>query len=105
MSDFMQLTTYKKGALYCADCAKCGATMYSHEWGHCDNNEMRDALENGTAHCADCGGRADPDTFQSLGRQYACHYSAPGYMDQTDYMYGKNRRVLEREVKQMFGDY
>ena len=101
---FMTMHTYQKGALYSADCAKCGATMFSHEWVTGDNNEMRDAMQAGTARCEDCGGNADADTFMDCGRQYACRYSANGYMDCTSFSYGKNRRTLEREVRDMYGD-
>lgn len=99
---FMQIQTTKKGALYCADCAKCGATMYSHEWASWNNNDDRDALQDGSARCQECGGNADPETFTDCGKQYACRYSAPGYMDCTDWNFGKNRRLLEREVRQMY---
>jgi ribosomal protein L37E len=103
MTDFMQLTTYKKGALYVATCNRCGLDIYSHEWYHVNNNDLRDALQNGTARCDECGlGKADPATFQQLRDSYACHYSAPGYMDCTPVMYGTNRRELEREVKNLY---
>lgn len=96
----MKLTTYEKGATYFADCAKCGATMASHEWYHGDNNERRDAMQNGTLQCdVCCSGKANPDTFHDAGRMYACHYTMPGYLDQTEPMYGKNRRKLEKEVR------
>jgi hypothetical protein len=72
----------KKGALYCADCAECGATLYSHAWS---TNDDHDALQDGTD-------RADPETFQ-----YAARYSAPGYLD---WSYGANKR----EVKEMYGN-
>ena len=101
---FMKLETTKKGALYCADCAKCGTTMYSHEWASWSNNDDRDALQDGTAQCPDCGGNADPETFMDCGRQYASRYSAPGYMDCTDWSFGKNLRKLEREVRDMYGE-
>lgn len=101
----MQIQLLKKGALYSADCAKCGCTMYSHEWSTWDNNEMRDAMQAGTARCPQCcTGVADADTFMECGRQYACRYSAPGYMDCTDWSFGKNKRALLREVREMYGD-
>jgi len=100
---FMELQTLKKGALYSCDCAKCGATLYSHEWADIDNNSRRDAMQSGTLQCDCCSiGRADPETFHNCGRQYACRYSAPGYLDCTDWSYGKNRRKLEREVRDLY---
>ena len=99
---FMQLQVYKKGRLYCADCAKCGATMYAHEWITDDFNGDRDAMQAGTARCPECGGHADADTFTDCGRQYAGRYSAPGYMDCTDWSFGTNRRNLERELRNMY---
>ena len=110
-----ELQTTRKGALYSCECAKCGATMYSHEWAHDDHNERRDAMQTGTLRCDDCGvGRADPETFAQckpggyniggdLRKFYACRYSAPGYLDCTDWSFGTNRRDLEKDVRQMYG--
>lgn len=99
----MELQVTQKGALYCAECSKCGMTMYSHEWATWDNNDERDALQDGTARCQDCGGRADPATFMDCGQQYAARYSAPGYLDCTEWTFGKNKRALIREVRAMYG--
>lgn len=102
---FMELHIYQKGALYSADCGKCGATMYTHEWIEDDHNERRDAMQNGTLACNECGtGRADPDTFMDCGKQYAGRYSAPGYMDCTDWAYDTNEARLRRELRSMYGD-
>lgn len=101
---FMELEITQKGHLYCADCAKCGTTIYSHEWATWDNNGTRDALQDGTARCDQCGGNANPDTFFDCGMQYAARYSASGYLDCTDWSYGKNKRDLIREVKAMYSD-
>jgi NAD-dependent SIR2 family protein deacetylase len=98
---FMQLVTYRKGRLYCADCAKCGSTMYWHEW---TSDGSADDLREGTAVCDECGGRADPETFADCGRQYAGRYSAPGYMDCTSWSYGANLRTLQRELRSMYAD-
>jgi DNA-directed RNA polymerase subunit RPC12/RpoP len=102
MSNFMKLEVTQKGATYCADCAKCGQTMYSHEWASWSNNDDRDSLQDGTAQCPDCGGRADPDTFTDCGRMYAARYSAPGYLDCTDWTYGKNKRELMRDMRDLY---
>lgn len=102
---FMQLQITKKGHLYCADCAKCGTTIYSHEWATWDNNNARDALQDGTARCDQCSGQTDPETFTDCGMQYACRFSAPGYLDSTEWNYGKNRRKLEKEVRDLYGAY
>jgi hypothetical protein len=101
---FMQLELTRKGRLYCADCAKCGATLFAHEWAHAYNNDDRDALQSGTYHCDQCSGRADPETFTDCGMQYAARYSAPGYLDCTDWSYGTDKRKLLREVREMYGD-
>jgi hypothetical protein len=100
---FMQLQITPKGATYCADCAKCGATLYSHEWATGYNNDDRDALRDGSYVCSECGGHADPETFTDCGRQYAARYSAPGYMDCTDWAYGRNKRELLRTVREIYG--
>jgi hypothetical protein len=102
---FMELETLQKGALYSCECAKCGATLYSHEWAHTDHNERRDAMQAGTLACDQCAiGYANPETFGAVGPRYACRYSAPGYLDCTDWHYGTNWRALEREVRDMYGD-
>ncbi len=102
---FMSLYMTDKGALYACDCAKCGATLYSHEWVDDDHNERRDAMQAGTLRCDQCfTGRADPETFHECGRQYAARYSANGYMDCTDWHYNANKRTLAREVREMYGD-
>lgn len=99
----MELEVTDKGALYCADCSKCGMTLYSHEWASWDCNGDRDALQNGTMRCPECGGNADPDTFSDCGKQYAARYSASGYLDCTDWTFGKNKRELIRDVRSMYG--
>lgn len=102
---FMEMQIFKKGALYSCYCAKCGATMYTHEWFHMDFNDMRDAMEAGTLRCDECSiGRADPDTFRKERNSYAGWYSAPGYMDCTLPMFGSNLRTLKRELRDMYGE-
>ena len=105
MTDFMQMQITRKGALYTADCDKCGTTMFVHEWATWDNNEERDALQAGTLRCPHCPGHADPDTYTEHGRKYyAGRYSAPGYLDRTDWHYSTNLRTLKRELRDMYGD-
>lgn len=100
---FMQLQIFRKGATYTADCAKCGTTLYSHEWFHVDHNERRDAMRDGTLQCDHCStGRADPETFQELRPHYAGWYSAPGFMDCTEPMFDTNRRRLERDLRDIY---
>ena len=101
---FMEMYIYQKGRLYAADCAKCGATHYAHEWITDDLNGERDAMQEGTLRCDECGGTIDGETFTNCGRQYAGRYSADGYMDCTEWHYGRNRRALERELRDMYGD-
>ena len=100
----MQLQITQKGALYRAECAKCGASLYVHEWATWDNNNDRDALRDGTYQCDQCSGRADPETFQYCGRQYAARYTMPGYLDCTDWNYGPNKRRLIRETRDLYGE-
>lgn len=68
---FMKMVTYAKGALYCADCSKCGVTHYAHEWTTDAFNEERDAMEAGTLRCPECGGKIDASTFIKCKRSYA----------------------------------
>lgn len=101
---FMDLEITRKGALYSCECSKCGATLYAHEWATWDINERRDAMQDGSLRCDECSGHADPDTFsQHRGKFYAARLSASGYLDCTDWTYGTNRRVLARDVKEMYG--
>lgn len=101
----MELYHTPKGALYSADCNKCGRTIYVHEWASWDCNNERDAMVAGLLRCPDCHGRADPDTYRDHGRRYyAARYSADGYMDCTDWNYGTNLRALLRETRDMYGD-
>lgn len=100
---FMQLQIIQKGALYSCECAKCGITMNTHEFVHMNHNERRDAMQAGTLACDECGSHADPDTFDDWGKQYAGRYSAPGYMDCTDWLYDTNKRRLAREVRRQYG--
>ena len=100
----MEMQIFKKGHLYSADCSKCGATQFSHEWLHYDNNDRRDAMKNGTLRCNDCNGIVDAKTFIDCGRQYAGWYSMPGYLDCTDVSFGKNLRQLKTELREMYGD-
>jgi NAD-dependent SIR2 family protein deacetylase len=101
---FMELQIYRKGALYSADCSKCGATNYTHEWITDDHNGRRDAMEQGAAVCTECGGSTDPKTFHACGRQYAGRFSAPGYLDCTEWLFDANKRSLERTLREIYGD-
>lgn len=105
MSHFVLQVT-QKGALYSGDCRKCGQTHFVHEWATWSNNEERAAMQAGALRCADCSGMIDPETFRYCGRQYAARYSAPGYLDCTDWFFGANRRKLVREVRDFYdGDF
>jgi len=101
---FMQMYITKKGALYSCDCAKCGCTIYAHEWADGPFNDIRDAMQDGSIRCSECGGAGDPETFTYCGRQYAGRYSADGYLDCTSWNYSKNLRALSRELRDMYGD-
>lgn len=102
----MQMQIFCKGALYSADCVKCGCTNYTHEWFHTDHNERRDAMQDGTLQCDECcNGRVDPETFTQCKRSYAGWYSAPGYMDCTSPpSFNPNLRTLKQELRDMYGD-
>lgn len=100
----MELQVTQKGALYSAECAKCGATIFAHEWASWDPNELRDAMESGGRCCKECGGCADPETFSYIGKHYAARYSMPGYLDCTEWTYGTNKRALIRDVRRGYGE-
>lgn len=98
---FMQLQTYKKGRLASCECGRCGATNYWHEWA---SDGQAEDLKAGR--CNECGRALDPESYwESRSRNwYAGRYSAPGYMDCTDYSYGKNKRALARELRDLYGN-
>lgn len=104
MSEFMTMHVYDKGATYTCDCAKCGATMWAHEWADLDFNDRRVGMQAGTLRCDECSGHADPETFRKLRDHYAGRYSADGYMDCTSWSYDTNRRRLKRDLRDMYGD-
>lgn len=108
MTSFMQLWISKKGSLYSCDCAKCGMTAYSHEW-------ISDTVLNEQSmwkqqsplsgpRCPDCGGAFDLSTFRYEGKQYAGRYTAPGYMDCTDWSYSPNHKTLAKVLREMYGE-
>ena len=100
---YMQFQIYRKGATYSADCAKCGSSIYTHEWVNDDHNERRDAMQAGTCPCDVCHGRADPATFMRERDQYAGRFSAPGYLDCTEWMFDTNKRRLAKTVREYYG--
>lgn len=102
---FMEMDILKKGKLYSAECGYCGVAMHVHEWASADPNEERDALQAGTMPCSHCAvGRADPATFHEHARpHYAGRYSAPGYLDCTDWEYDTNLRRLRRTLRETYG--
>ena len=42
------------------------------------------------------------DSVTIVRNQYGAHYTAPGYMDQTEWTIGNNKRNLIREVRSMY---
>ena len=101
----MQLQVLRKGAVYTCECAKCGATLYTHEWAHYDHNDRRDAMQAGTLPCDECfSGHADPGTFGPMRDMYAARLTMPGYLDSTEWTFGTNLRALVRTMKEMYGE-
>jgi hypothetical protein len=102
-SGFMVLEMTRKGAHYTAECNRCSATMHVHEFATWDNNNERDGLEDGSLTCPECmNGKADPETFRQERNCYAARFSAPGFMDCTEWTFGTNKRTLEREVRDLY---
>jgi DNA-directed RNA polymerase subunit RPC12/RpoP len=103
MSEFMQMEILQPGVLYTADCAKCGQTYHAHEWTHNDPNGAREGMQAGTLRCEECGGKVNPETFSEQRRVYAGRYSAPGYLDATDWSYDTNLRRLKKQLRDLYG--
>ena len=101
---FMEIELLRRGALYSCECSKCGATLFTHEWADSDHNERRDAMKDGTLRCDECNGRVDAETFAEEGRQYAARYSAPGYLDCTEWQFDTNKRRLCRDLRALYGE-
>lgn len=102
---FMELEMCGKGKTYCCECAKCGATLYTHEWAYMDHNERRDAMQNGTLRCDHCAsGTADAATFEQMRDCYAGRYSASGYLDCTDWEFDANKRRLKQTLREFYGE-
>ena len=102
MSDFVEMETTRKGTMYSCDCSNCGVTVIVHEWATWDNNEARDAMYSGTLHCQECHrpvGNVDVVVTHNV---YAGRYSAPGYLDCTDWEYDTNKRRLERTLRDLY---
>lgn len=94
----MELELIRKGTLASCECEKCGCTNYWHEWIDCGG---ADDLPN--SRCTECGGKMDKETYWEGKGWYAARYSAPGYLDCTDWHYGRNKRKLVAEVDELYG--
>lgn len=44
------------------------------------------------------------EAIELTGLGYLARFSAPGYLDATDWCFGTNRRALIADVKQFYGD-
>lgn len=105
MTDFMEMEILQKGTLVSAECPRCGAVAFAHEWADFDFNGKRDAMQEGKLNCDQCNHIVDSTTFHDLGRKwYAGRYSAPGYLDCTDYEYDTNLRRLEKTLRDLYGE-
>lgn len=96
---FMEIETIRKGTVYEADCQKCGCTNFWHEWVHGGQGS-----ELAEYPCDQCGHKIGNEPIKHPRKEYACRYSAPGYLDCTDWNYGTNRRILENDTRAMYGD-
>lgn len=99
---FMKLEITRKGTLAMSDCKKCGQTHYAHEWTSWDFNEERDTLQETFTLCSECFGLNDIKTYREQENVYAGRYSAPGYLDCTDWHYDTNKRRLEKKLRDMY---
>lgn len=104
-NSFMQPHITRKGALYSCDCAKCGTTIFAHEWASPDFNEDRDAMANGTFRCHECSGFGNHFTFRHHPLpEYAARLSAPGYMDCTNWSFSPSKRRVLAELVNLYGN-
>lgn len=99
---FMELQVMQRGRLASVECSKCGIDIFWHEMV---NEGQAEDLK--SARCPDCGGKTDPETlWVSRSRNwYAGRYSAPGYLDCTDWHYSKNERKLIKELKDAYDEF
>lgn len=98
---FMECEIYPKGALYACDCQNCGSTTYWHEWVSEGSSDELHAER-----CAECFKQLsnDPKDVTYCGRQYAGRYSAPGYLDCTEWQYSPNKKTLKQELDSIYGE-
>lgn len=98
---FMKMQITRKGRLATIECAKCGQTIYWHEW--VSDGQAEDLKDWA---CPECGRKADTETYwESRSRNwYAGRYSAPGYLDCTEWNYSKNLRKLKAELRDYYGE-
>lgn len=94
-----------KGTLCSVECTHCWTTSYAHEWASWDFNAEREAMEKGLYNCQGCGRRVHPDTYRESKPQtyYGARYSAPGYLDRTEWLYGTNKRKLAHDCRALYG--
>lgn len=101
MGTTIEITT--KGALYSAECAKCGSTNYTHERVHDDHNERRDGLQTGHVRCTECwSGRTTPTTFIDHGRKWYAGRVAG--MESATWEYDTNKARLAQLLRAMHRD-
>jgi hypothetical protein len=102
---FMQAVVYDKAPLYSADCARCGSTLYWHPYTSVGPLSDFKAATGEDARCSQCvAGTIDPETTREMGEFYAGRYSAPGYLDCTDWSYGEDADALRAELNDLYGD-
>lgn len=103
MSDFMEMEITRKGTLVTTDCPHCLATVWTHEWASWDFNGERAAMEDGTFRCPECCRPiGEGVALHTEHNVYAGRYSAPGYLDCTDYEFDTNKRRLERTLRDLY---
>ena len=67
---------------------------------------VRDAIgaEDDVAKLLDYYEGSHIDSVTIVRNQYGAHYTAPGYMDQTEWIIGNNKRNLIRDVRALYED-
>ena len=98
---FMKLEVTAAAPTRHVDCPRCCTTIYEHA----PSSEVSFG-EDGGFECPQCGHQVEVDPTDIITEdkpQYAARYSAPGYMDCTDWWYGKDLEKLKAEVDEAYG--
>ena len=99
---FMELEITRKGTYISADCPSCWQTIDTHEWASWEFNNEAEAIRSHEVCCSWCEHNVELEEHYEHKAMYAGRYSAPGYLDCTEWSYDTNKRRLEKELRYLY---